>query len=196
MSSPVKAVVIGASAGGVEALNAVFNALEKPLPVPVIVALHIPPRGSIIVGAFSSNRSRMPVKEAEDKESLLPGTIYFAPPNYHLLVESDHSLSLSVEEPVHFARPSIDVLYESAGEAFGENLLGILLTGANDDGANGLAKIHRGGGITVVQDPATAHAREMPESALKVFQPTYTAGLEEIGRILSRLGQLGEERNA
>ena len=189
MSSAVKAVVIGASAGGVEALNALFSSLDRPLPVPVIVALHIPPRGSIILGAFSS--AKMPVKEAEDKESLQPGVVYFAPPNYHLLVETDHTLSLSVEDPVHFARPSIDVLYESAGEAFGENVLGILLTGANEDGAAGLAKIHRAGGITVVQDPATAHAREMPMAALKAFQPTFTAGLEEIGRILAGVGQEG-----
>lgn len=187
MSAQVKAVVIGASAGGVEALNALFASLERPLPVPVIVALHIPPRGSIILGAF--NTGKMPVKEAEDKETLLPGVVYFAPPNYHLLVEADQSLSLSVEEPVHFARPSIDVLYESAGEAFGENLLGILLTGANEDGAAGLASIHQAGGVTVVQDPATAHSREMPTAALRMFQPTYTGGLEEIGRILARVGE-------
>jgi two-component system chemotaxis response regulator CheB len=189
MSAAVKAVVIGASAGGVEALNALFASLDRALPVPVIVALHIPPRGSIILGAFSSGK--MTVKEAEDKETLLPGVIYFAPPNYHLLVEADYTLSLSVEEPVHFARPSIDVLYESAGEAFGENVLGILLTGANEDGAAGLAKIHRAGGTTVVQDPATAYSREMPLAALKAFQPTFTAGLEEIGRILARVGRGG-----
>lgn len=189
MNHDVKAVVIGASAGGVEAINAVFAALERPLPVPVIVALHIPPRGSIIVGAFSPGKSKMEVKEAEDKEQLLPGVIYFAPPNYHLLVEADQTVSLSVEDPVHFARPSIDVLYESAGEAFGKNLLGILLTGANEDGAEGLAKIHRGGGITVVQDPSTAHSPEMPSAALRAFRPTFTAGLEDIGLILARLGQ-------
>lgn len=189
MSAPVKAVVIGASAGGVEALNALFTSLERPLPVPVVVALHIPPRGSIILGAFSAGK--MIVKEAEDKETLEPGVIYFAPPNYHLLVEADQTVSLSVEEPVHFARPSIDVLFETAGEAFGESLLGILLTGANEDGAAGLAKIHRAGGTTVVQDPATAHAAAMPEAALKAFQPTFTGGLQEIGQILARVGREG-----
>lgn len=193
MSAPVKAVVIGASAGGVEAINALFASLRRPLPMPVIVALHIPPRGSIILGAFSAGK--MPVKEAEDKESLEPGVVYFAPPNYHLLVESDETLSLSVEDPVHFARPSIDVLYESAGEVYGENLLAILLTGANEDGAAGLAQIHRNGGFTVVQDPATAQAREMPQAALNLFQPSMIAGLEEIGRVLARVGE-GEGAHA
>lgn len=195
MSFGVQAVVIGASAGGVEALNKLFSALQEPLPVPVIVTLHVAPRGSIIVGAFSTGRSGMAVKEAEDKEALQPGTIYFAPPNYHLLLEADRTLSLSVEEPVHFARPSIDVLFESAVEAYDGKVMGILLTGANEDGAAGLAAIHRAGGIAVVQDPACAYSREMPESALKIFQPDFVAGLEEIGNLLSGLGQ-PEGKNA
>jgi two-component system chemotaxis response regulator CheB len=192
MKKLVRAVVIGASAGGVEALNRLFAALPAPPPVPVLVALHIAPQGSIIVGAFRRVAEGTRIKEAEDKETLRPGAIYFAPPNYHLLVEKDLSVSLSVDEPVHFARPSIDVLFESAAEACGENLLGVLLTGANDDGAAGLLAIHRAGGLTVVQDPATAQSPEMPTAALKAFQPAFIAGLDEIGRKLARLEPAGE----
>jgi len=192
MRQIVRAVVIGASAGGVEALNKLFNALKHPLPVPVLIVLHIAPRGSIIVGAFSGVAKGVIVKEGEDKEIPQPGSIYFAPPNYHLLVEKDFSLSLSVDEPVHFARPSIDVLFESAAEAYGENVLGILLTGANEDGAAGLQRIHRAGGITVVQNPATAHSPTMPEAALKAFDPTVVASLDDIKQMLARLVPAGE----
>jgi two-component system chemotaxis response regulator CheB len=188
MKKSYQAVVIGASAGGVEALNRILTFIGKPLPLPVVVALHIPPRGSIIVGAFKIAPG-IELKEAEDKESLRPGVIYFAPPNYHVLVEADRSLSLSVEEPVHFARPSIDVLFESAAEAFGDESLAILLTGANEDGAEGLKKIHEAGGTTVVQDPATAYAPLMPESALKLFDPVSVASLEKIGALLAELNE-------
>lgn len=185
MSQSVDAVVIGASAGGVEALNAIFSSISEPLPVPTLVVLHIAPHGSIIVDAFGGNKLR--IKEAEDKEVLVPGTIYFAAPGYHLLVEKNRSLSLSVEEPVQYSRPSIDVLFESAGAVFGEHLLGILLTGANEDGAKGLFSIHKKGGHTLVQDPSEALSPTMPDSALKLFQPTAVLSLSEIGAYLSRL---------
>lgn len=195
MKKNYRVLLIGASAGGVDALNRILSLIERPLPVPMVVALHIPPRGSIIVGAFKAPPG-VELKEAEDKESLRPGVIYFAPPNYHALIESDESISLSVEEPVHFARPSIDVLFQSGADAFGEEVLAILLTGANEDGAEGLRKIHAAGGTTVVQDPASAYAPLMPESALNLFQPSSVAGLDQIGSLLAALTEEGGANDA
>lgn len=178
-----KVIVIGASAGGVEALNAIFAPVKKPFRAPVAVVLHVAPRGSILVSAFNSGGG-FEIKEAEDKEPFVGGKVYFAPPNYHLLLEENGTLSFSVEEPVHFARPSIDVLFQSAAEAYGENVVGVLLTGANEDGAEGLKAIHEAGGITVVQDPQSAQCGIMPGSALKLFNPTHTLSLEKIGEFL------------
>lgn len=183
----IDAVVIGASAGGVETLNRIFSPLQAPLPVPVLVVLHITPQGSILLNAFGSMGKTMKLKEAEDKEPLEAGVVYFAPPNYHLLVESDRSVSLSVEEAVHFARPSVDVLFESALDGFGSNLLGVLLTGANDDGAEGLQKIHEAGGVTVVQEPSSAQAEAMPRAALELFEPSYVLDPEGIARLMGGL---------
>jgi two-component system chemotaxis response regulator CheB len=187
IEQPIDAVVIGASAGGVEALNTIFSSLVEPLPVPVMIVLHMDPNGSLVVDAFERKEGSQKIKEAEEKDALRTGTIYFAPPGYHLLVESDRTLSISVEEPVHFARPSIDVLFDSASDVFRDRLLGILLTGANDDGAAGLKRIHKRGGATVVQDPTTAKHETMPASALKLFKPTFTLDVGEIGPLLAAL---------
>lgn len=185
MSRRIEAVVIGASAGGVEALKKIFSTFEKPLRVPIIVVLHIPAQGSVMVEVFGEKKLR--IKEAEDKEILEDGAIYFAPPGYHLLAETDRSLSLSVEDPVLFSRPSIDVTFQSAAWVFGAKVLGVLLTGANSDGAQGLLEIHSRGGITIVQDPEEAYVPTMPQAALGLMKPTYVLKLEEIGHLLSVL---------
>jgi two-component system chemotaxis response regulator CheB len=127
------------------------------------------------------------VREAADKESIAPGTVYFAGPGYHLSVEMDKTFSLSGEAPVHYSRPSIDVLMESAADAYGPGLAGILLTGANADGAAGLAKIRRQGGLTVVQDPAEAQAPTMPQAAIRTLQPNLILTLDGIHGLLLQL---------
>lgn len=189
MSVPrrAEAVVVGASAGAVDALSAVLPALPAGYPLPVLVVVHIPPdRPSLLADLFRA-RCRLEVREAEDKEPIVPGTIYFAPPDYHLLVERDGRLSLSSDEPVSYSRPSVDVLFESAADAYGPGLVGVVLTGANDDGARGLRAILAAGGAGLVQDPEQAHAREMPRSALAACPGAHALGLAEIATSLQAL---------
>jgi two-component system chemotaxis response regulator CheB len=179
--------VIGASAGGVDALLKVFGGFRAGLKVPVVAVLHLPDRRNSQLAEVFGQRLAIRVKEAEDKESLVDGTLYFAAPGYHLSIERDRSFAFSREDPVHFSRPSIDLLFDSAADAYGARLAGILLTGANEDGAAGLAYIHRGGGLTVVQEPDTAQVRTMPEAALALHAPDYVLGLDAIGELLHRL---------
>ncbi len=176
----LKAVVIGASAGGVQALSLVLPALPADFPVPVLVVVHIPPRRDNALVDLFGGKCRVPVKEAEDKEPLAPGTIYFAPPDYHLLVETDGTIALSSDEPVNHSRPAIDVLFESAADAFGAGLAGIVMTGANSDGAEGLRAICAAGGQAIVQLPATAEVATMPEAALTTCPGARALRLEDI----------------
>ncbi len=160
--------MIGASAGGVEALSVLLPALPTGLPVSVFVVLHLPrERPSLLVEIFS-HKCQMAVREAQDKEPVQASTIYFAPPDYHLLIDGGPPhLALSIDAPVHYSRPSIDVLFESAADVYRERLIGIVLTGANEDGAAGLAAVHAAGGYTLAESPATAQSRYMPEAAIK-----------------------------
>ncbi len=160
------AVVIGGSAGSVETLGVLLPSLPATLQAAVLVVVHLPRnRPSLLCNIFQS-RCALPLREAEDKQPIVPGTVYFAPPDYHLLVDNGPALALSVDAPVHYSRPSIDVLFESAADAYGNALIGILLSGANQDGARGLAAIEAHGGLAVVQSPDSASVRTMPESAL------------------------------
>jgi two-component system, chemotaxis family, protein-glutamate methylesterase/glutaminase len=182
----IRAIVIGASAGGFNALKVIFSRLGTTCDVPILVVLHVR-KGSVFLPNIFQLKygSKRIIKEAEDKEVLQAGFVYFAPADYHLLIERQESLSLSTEELIHFSRPSIDPLFESAADCFGSRLLGILLSGANDDGACGLQRIHEAGGLTVVQDPSTSTYSTMPASALKLFQPTRVLSPPEIGDLLS-----------
>ena len=190
----VLAVVIGASAGGVEALSVLLPALPTGLQAAVFIVLHLPrDRTSLLVQVFGP-RCALPVREAEDKEPVEPGTVYFAPSDYHLLIDRGPTLALSADALVHFSRPSIDVLFESAADIYGSRLLGIILSGANEDGAEGLATVHQAGGVTVVQTPAGAPAPYMLESALARTDVDFVASLDGIAAILRALG--GEHPNA
>lgn len=183
----IDAVVIGASAGGVEALTALLPTLPAGLRASFFIVLHLPrERPSVLVEIFEP-RCGLRVEEADDKTPVQPGTIYFAPPDYHLLLDKGPQLALSADEPVHFSRPSVDVLFESAADVYRERLLGIILTGANEDGAAGLAAVHRAGGLTVVQDPQTAQASLMVVSALKRTAPDFVLSLEQIAALLGTL---------
>jgi two-component system chemotaxis response regulator CheB len=150
------AIVIGASAGAVEALLHLLPPLPADYPLALMIVVHLHPESDSTLVALLAARCQILVKEAEDKEPIRPGTVYLAPPNYHLLIEPDGRLSLSSEEPVLFSRPSIDVLFESAADAYGDAMTGVILTGANSDGAEGLRAICSAGGRAYVQLPAEA----------------------------------------
>ncbi|UMZ14768.1 chemotaxis protein CheB [Pseudomonas sp. MPFS] len=184
---PIEAIVVGASAGGVEALLGLFSGFGRGFRLPLIVVLHLPDERRSQLAEVFDRRLALRVKEADDKEQILPGTLYFAAPGYHLSVEQDHSLSLSQEERVHHSRPAIDVLFESAADAYGPRLAAVLLTGANQDGARGLAEVKRQGGLTIVQDPSEAQVSTMPDAALALHQPDYILPLHGISRLLAEL---------
>jgi two-component system, chemotaxis family, protein-glutamate methylesterase/glutaminase len=185
----VEAVVIGASAGGFEALLAILEGLPPTYPMPLVAVLHLPDHHESRLAELFGYRLELQVREARDKEPLAPGVLYFAPPGYHLSIENDYSFSLSGEDRVSYARPSIDVLFASAADAYGQSVAGILLTGANFDGAAGLAGMQVAGGLTVVQDPASAQIPTMPEAALRTMTPDLILPLAEIHTLLRRLGQ-------
>jgi two-component system chemotaxis response regulator CheB len=185
MSIP-EAVVIGGSAGAFDIMRLIVGALPPSLACPVIIVIHLPAHSSGLAELFG-NETSLRVKQAEDKEPIEPGTIYIAPPSYHLLIESHRAFALSADPPVHFSRPAIDVLFEAARDAYGADLVGILLSGASDDGAAGLQEIHRAGGITIVQAPSSADSAIMPAAALSLFEPTHVWSPEQIVAGLNRL---------
>ena len=183
----IQAIVIGASAGGTEALLALLPALPPTLRVPVFVVLHQPrDRPSLLVNIFQG-RCAFDVSEASDKMSVHPCTIYFAPPDYHMLLEKDRTIALSADSAVQFARPSIDVLFESASDVYAQHLLGIILTGANQDGAAGLRAIRDAGGMTIVQDPMNAKVSLMPESAIAAVPDATAMTLEQMANFFRTL---------
>jgi two-component system chemotaxis response regulator CheB len=183
LSGRVDAVVIGASAGGIEALLEILPAFPARIAVSIFVVLHIPrERPSLLVDIFR-DKCAVAIREAQDKEMVESATVYFAPPDYHLLIEKSRQLALSADDPVHYSRPSIDVLFESAAEQYGSRLLGIILTGANEDGAAGLGAVHRVGGVTMVQQPESAQAPLMIESALRRTPVDFVLSLAQIASL-------------
>ena len=182
-----RAVAIGASAGGVEALGTLLPGLPAGYALPVLVVLHLPPHRPTQLAAMFDARCAVAVREAQDKEPIRPGTVYFAPPDYHLLVEPDFTLALSVDAPVHYSRPAIDVLFESASAAYAQDLLAIVLPGASHDGAAGLAAVRRAGGTAWVQQPDSAPNPAMPAAALRLAGADATYTLDEMGKQLARL---------
>lgn len=191
LKTRVDAVVIGASAGGVEALSLLLPALAPDIRAAVFVVLHIPKeRPSLLVELFQK-RCRVAVCEAIDKAPVEPATVYFAPPDYHLLIDRGPSVALSADELVNFSRPSVDVLFESAADVYKERLLGIILTGASHDGAAGLDAVASAGGLTVVQDPNTAESRIMGEAAVRRRAPDLVLSLPAIASLLGTLDRVG-----
>jgi two-component system chemotaxis response regulator CheB len=183
----VEVVAIGASWGGLHAVETVLETLPQDFPAAIVIAQHR--RGDSDehrLASLLAARCALEVCDAEDKQALEAGTVLVAPADYHLLVEPG-SVALSVDPPLNFSRPSIDVLLGSAADAYGERAAGVVLTGANADGADGLARIARRGGIAIVQDPETAIRREMPEAALAATPSARVLALEEIGPLLGEL---------
>jgi two-component system, chemotaxis family, protein-glutamate methylesterase/glutaminase len=185
--STYRAAVIGASAGGWNALKTILGVLPEDFPLAIMVVMHRHPHSDDYLEKSLDNDCAVRVKQADEKESIISGTVYFAPPNYHLLIEDIHTLSLSVAGPVNYSRPSIDVLFESAAYVYGDTLAGLILTGANNDGAGGLKKIKDMGGLVLVQDPETAEASAMPRAAIAATDPDFVLPLGEIGAFLKDL---------
>jgi two-component system, chemotaxis family, protein-glutamate methylesterase/glutaminase len=188
MATTYELAVIGASWGGFHGVGALLRDLDPACTLAIAIGQHRAVGSDESFVRFLQHESRLPVEEVDDKVPIEPGRVYIAPPDYHLLVEPGH-FSLSTEAPVRFSRPSIDVLFESAADAYGERLVAVVLTGANDDGCRGLARVKEAGGLILVQDPATAERREMPEAAIatgiadEVLPiPGLAAKLNELGK--------------
>jgi two-component system chemotaxis response regulator CheB len=182
-------VVIGGSAGAIEVLGRILpRAACGRLPA-VAIVIHLPPEGPNVLHEIFAGPGAPPMKLAEDKEPIRAGTIYFAPPDYHLLVETGRTFALSQDDRVHYSRPAVDVLFESAAEAYGERLMGIVLSGANADGAAGLRAIARAGGVTVVQSLEAAEMIAMPAAALEAAPGCVEMSSAELAELLRTIGE-------
>jgi two-component system chemotaxis response regulator CheB len=182
-----KAIVIGVSAGGLNALSEIFSRLPADFPIPVMVTQHLHPDDDGSLAEILSPKSSLKIIEAMDKMPVVPGTVYLAPPNYHLLIERDNTLALSKDQKTNYSRPSIDVMFETAAYAYGDKLIGIILTGANNDGSAGISLIKDFGGLTIAQDPAVAEFPAMPEFAVSTGKIDKIFSLEELSRYLKQM---------
>ena len=181
------AAVIGVSTGGLDALQRLLSCLTADFCMAALVVQHQHPRSNNFLVMYLNAHCQIPVQEALDKAPIRAGIVYIAPPNYHLLVEMDRTLSLASTEKVNYARPSIDELFFTAAEAYRSRLIGVILTGANSDGSRGLQKIKEVGGLTIVQDPSTAEAASMPQAALDTTPVDYVLPIEQIGTLLNTI---------
>ena len=170
---PVQLLVIGGSAGSLEVLLAVLPGLKAELSFAIIIVLHRKTSADSSLSDLIRAKTKLKVKEADDKDDILPGWIYLAPADYHLLIETNHTLSLDYSEKINYSRPSIDVTFQTAAETYGANLSCLLLSGASADGADGLKLVKHYGGLTVVQDPACAEVPYMPQKAIEKSKPDY-----------------------
>jgi len=182
-----EAVIVGSSAGGIRALGNLLAPLPNDFPLPIIVVQHLHPESESYLPKILATHCLLPVKQAEEREIIQAGSVYIAPPNYHLLIEEDRSFSLSLEPPVRYARPSVDVMFETAVYAYRDKLIGIILTGANDDGSYGVKKIKQMGGYVIVQDPRTAEAEAMPKAAIAATEVDKVLPIEQVGLYLLQL---------
>ena len=181
------AVVMGVSAGGLAALSAIIPKLDQDLPVPVMIVQHLSPDSDDFLPRHLDSLSPIRVTEAEDKQEAAPGTVYTAPANYHLMVDENRFLVLSVDQRVNYSRPSIDVLFEAAADVYQKHLIGVILTGANEDGAKGVFRIKRNGGMVIVQSPETAQADTMPNAAIQATQADMILPLDDIGVTINQI---------
>jgi len=182
-----KVIVIGVSTGGLKAIKAILSVLPSEFALSIIIVMHRHKETDGYLERSLDDACKMHVKQADEKEEIKAGIVYVAPPNYHLLIEDNYTFSISVEGPVNYARPSVDVVFESAAEVYREGLIGIILTGANKDGSLGLKKIKEAGGLAIVQTPETSEAAEMPMAAIAAVDPDYVLPLDEIGLLLRKL---------
>jgi len=189
-----EAVVLGVSSGGMNALKFIFAALPAGFTIPIIIVQHLSPRSDNEWIELLNENSNLTIKEADEKEKIESGNVYIAPSNYHLLIEKDRTFSLTIDERVNYARPSIDVLFETAAEAYKNKLIGIVLTGSSNDGAKGIKRIKECGGLAIIQDPETAESSYMPASAIaaclsgrQAIEPDHVLSLDNIVELLKKI---------
>jgi len=180
-----RCIVIGGSAGGLKVILSVLSHLKPDFTIPIIIVLHRKNDSRSTLTEVINNSTHLKVKEAEDKEPILPGMVYLAPANYHLLIEKEHIFSLDISEKVNFSRPSIDVTFQTAAEAYGPALIGIILSGANDDGTEGLRTIRKNNGVLIAQDPKTASVSVMPQNAIDHALADHTLSVKGITDFLN-----------
>lgn len=185
-------VVIGGSAGAIEVLGKVLAGLTDRFLPAVAIVIHLPPEGPNVLHEVFAAPGSPPMKPAEDKEPINPGTIYFAPPDYHLLVETGRTFALSQDDRLHFSRPAVDVLFESAAEAYGDRLMGVILSGANSDGAQGLRAVADAGGMAVVQALESAEMIAMPAAALEAVPDSIEVNVSALADLLRKHGVLND----
>jgi two-component system, chemotaxis family, protein-glutamate methylesterase/glutaminase len=182
-----EAITMGISSGGWQALNQILPQLPESFPIPILIVQHLAAGSDDYLARTLNGKCRLKVKDADEKEPIEKGVIYLAPANYHLLVEQNKTLSLSTNEAINYARPSIDVLFETAADVYGPGLIGVVFTGASNDGSQGLYKIKERGGLAIVQDPSTAESEIMPRSAIEAVDIDYIVPLQEIVPCLIKL---------
>ncbi len=192
MSRSVDLVVIGGSAGAIEVLHQVLGRLPETFGPATAIVIHVPADGPHLLTEIFTTQGGLKVKLAEDKEPIVGGTIYFATPDYHLLIEKGRTFALSLDERVHFSRPAIDVLFQSAAEAYGDRVLGVILSGANADGADGLRSIAAAGGITAVQSLECAEMIAMPAAALQAAPDSIEVDAASLCALLRKHGEIAE----
>jgi two-component system chemotaxis response regulator CheB len=182
-----QAIVVGTSAGGFHAVSEILGKLPIDFPVPVIVVQHRAKESQDLFEEVLQRKCRITIKQADEKEHIESGNVYVAPPNYHLLIETDHTFSLSLDPPVQYSRPSIDVLFETAAFTYRDKLIGIILTGSNSDGAAGISAIRKMGGLTIAQDPAEAQYALMTQASIDTHHVQHVWRLKEIRDFLGSL---------
>jgi two-component system chemotaxis response regulator CheB len=180
ISPSIEILIIGGSAGSFEVLLQIVPSLKLDIKFAVLIVLHRKNNSNISIADLFSKKTAIPVFECEDKDNLLPGNIYFAPPDYHLLIEKDRTVCLDYSEKENYSRPAIDITFKSASDIYKEKTAAILLSGANRDGADGLKYISQNYGTTIVQDPKEAEISTMPKEALKIFEPDYILRSKDI----------------
>lgn len=194
MKRPIELIVIGGSAGAIEVLQDILERLPGALGPATAVVIHLPPEGpNLLTEIF--RRPGLRVKLAEDKEPIVGGTIYFAAPDYHLLVEKSRTFALSLDDRVHYSRPAIDVLFETAAEAYGDRLLAVVLSGANTDGAAGLEAVAAAGGVTVVQSLDSAGVIAMPAAALERVPGSIEADAAQLAGLLREYAEIQRDHD-
>lgn len=181
-----EAVAIGASAGGVKALGVLLSLLKKDISLAFVIVQHMSPVTDDFIVGHLNKISELTVKQADEKEAIQKGHAYIAPPDYHLLIEEDKTFSLTVDEKINYSRPCIDLMFETAAAAYESALMGIVLTGANKDGSQGLKKIKELGGLTIVQNPRTAEMPVMPNEAINVVDVDHILSIEEMASFLNK----------
>ena len=186
---PDKLLVIGGSAGSLQVILSLLAAIGEGFPMPVLILLHRNGGFESSLEDIFSSRTSLPIREVEEKDPLRAGTIYLCPADYHVLLEKDHSFSLDYSERVHFSRPSIDVTFRSAADVFGPGLICLLLSGGNSDGAEGMQYVQERGGLTAVQDPATADVPYMPQQVINRMKVDFIVPTDDIPRFVRQLGE-------